>query len=211
MSGTAVQKMIYNAYKSVARQIGFDYRVFRPIVYTNSSTSPEDYVGTFKCTVSQDVNYAKAVGYNLQLWETYINGNNIQQGDILWRVDDDRYLMVVSMQENLPILSIETPNTATIIRSTYDDFGDGFEAGSTEVAVDLRCNIQPRSPGTDAGLADQMDPGIGESWWTVYLWMPKGSIENGDIIIDELGNRMEVRFSFYTHMGYKLACQELKS
>lgn len=197
MSGQSIQKKLYSAYGKVAKKLGKRYEIYR-IDSLRQPISEENWLATAYGAFSSDNGFSsplKSAGESLLAW---INGQltktlTLQVGDFIYDHDTNECFVVDNYHLNKPITAIELINRVTIYRSTYMDSGDGYQPENTPIVTDYPCVIRG-SGGSGGGffIPSSTIMSAGVPSWQVTLWAPNGSIQGGDVFVDELGNKTQV-------------------
>lgn len=197
MSGQSIQKKLYSAYGKVAKKLGKRYEIYR-VDCLCQPISEENWLATAYGAFSSDTGFTsplKSAGESLLAW---INGQftksiTVQVGDFIYDHETNECFVVDNQHLNKPLTAIELTNTVTIYRSTYQDSGDGYQPENTPVVSDYPCVING-SGGSGGGffIPSSTIMSAGVPSWQVTLWAPSGSIQGGDVFVDEHGNRTQV-------------------
>ncbi len=82
----------------------------------------------------------------------------------------------------------------------------------TIVTTGLPCSIQARREGVNSPTA--LPGGATQPLWYVFIpagAAPLGTIQNLDIVIDDLGNRHQVIQDYWDSLGYRLSVIRLQA
>lgn len=106
------------------------------------------------------------------------------------------------------IIRITRPNTSNAIGAQpYQGLNTTNE---TVIATNIPANIQEtkesRQPSTDL-------PGdvIRQTLWNIFFKLPNGTVNERDIITDDLNLRYQVTGAYWNSMGYNCLCEKLQA
>lgn len=197
MSGQSIQKKLYSAYGKVAKKLGSKFDVYRINTFTQP-INEDNWVAAVYSAFSSDVGFStpmKEKGESLYAWANgqYTKNLSVQVGDFIYDHQTGECFVINNQHLNKPLTAIQLTNTVTIYRSTYQDSGDGYQPENTPVVTDYPCVING-SGGSGGGffIPSSTIMSAGVPSWQVTLWAPSGSIQGGDVFVDEHGNRTQV-------------------
>jgi hypothetical protein len=198
----SIQSKIWGGYASAAKRLGADFQFYRP-----GATFPGAPLFTRPVSLNaEDMKYGKPNKYAKPTWYALADGTGLQAGDYL--VGPQGTFFVAALQPLLPILVVECNRTATLSRvqaQTYVGAGGyGGMTGNNETAYasGVPCSILQGTKGekNDAGLpGDTRLP-----WWQILMPAQAGTVEYGDLIVDDLGRRYVVSSPELTDLGYRI-------
>lgn len=215
MMPTAIQKKLWKGYGKVAKKLGKDYDVYRTTDFSASAIQNNNWITTSKASFALNDSFSNAHQFGVPIFQVYIDGNldaifDLKAGDILRHDNDNETYYIAALQDHLPIKAILAPNRIDVQRASYGDTGNGFGPSDSEVLKGIPCNIQ--SAGTGTGMSYVAAPSTvseGIQKYNIFCHATQGTINPRDIVVDENGNRSEVKVAFFTDMGYKLVTEAL--
>ena len=210
----SIQRKLDKAYKKIGKKLGYEYSVYRPndmpdVSYKTDPLDPAYWIDQKYSSFTKDDSYASAQSYGLPIWTTYIDGNDIKVGDIIYDVERDKTYTVISRDPIKPILSIETNSRLTIYDTTWDTTG-GYNATDEVVATNLPANRIPGSgTGDSSFIPASTDTTIGLEVFTYRFWMPQNTVRSGMVVVDEDDNRSNIIQAVYEiDRGYVIRATE---
>jgi hypothetical protein len=88
-----------------------------------------------------------------------------------------------------------------------------LESDETVLFTDIPASIQKKS-GSRKSVAGLPSDAIQTSVWDIYVflpWLPKDSIRNNDIVIDDAGSRYQVFANDWDSLGYNMTAERLEN
>lgn len=214
MEPTSIQKKLWKAYGKVGKKLPTGtFKVYRPIEYGTDPIQQLYLRGEAQVALTIDDSFEQVQIGGVEVMETYIDPRvndviTVDVGDILYDQLEERTYVIIDREPHLPIKSIRTPNRVTISRAGYADSVDGYGLVPINVATNLPVSIVAGGAASGSGVAPVADAGPGDRSWAMKFWMPNNSIQQGDVVLDEQGNRSEVYSVHWTHQGYSVTTVE---
>lgn len=212
-----LQSKLNKAYGIVASTLGREFSVYRSSTI-DTPIQTENFIDNQLATFSKDKKYSSSAKSGLSIWETWIDGNfnnlfDIQNGDILHNdLNNETYIMV-AIEPHLTHRSIKADSRITITRAGSTGYGNndstGFAPGNvstdTTIGSNVPCQIlETSSYGSSAYIPVASNSELDIPIYTIHLHDGSKEIQTRDLIIDENGNKSEVKQIEYSDIGVKL-------
>ncbi len=220
------------AYAAAAAALGTPYAVYRSTVSNPLSTTPVEITPVIVTSgKASGFSYTKSSSYDDTLATLQADFSNIQIGDYL--TGPGGTFFVADMPALRPVVAVQCNRTVTLARQNAQIAPSGGSSGGmqsqpgssgTYWGASRAAQTTVTPPGEDAvisgipcsciGTAGRAtgtgeDPGgpPGPSRWRFYLprsAFPKGSVQDGDILVDEEGRRHMVSAAYWSTIGYRV-------
>lgn len=105
-------------------------------------------------------------------------------------------------------ISITRPGTIAGVGA--QGYSGAAAANETSIAANIPASIQLERQGP-AALAGVPADTIGRGLWRIYFKLPRGTVQERDIITDDLGNRFQVTNPYWDSLGYNVTAETLKN
>lgn len=210
MDGTRLQSLVYYGYYQAALRIGLPFQQYRP---TNAAAPLGTAFATLVASFNaKDMKYGKPSAYGSPLWYCLADGRVMQVGDYL--IGAPGTFFIASMQPILPIQAVECNRVVTVYRPQQQTavgaapYGGNTADNQTAIATGFPASILINAK-ADKGVVSL--PGDARSaWWNMLLPIIPGgvTIEDADVVIDDLENRYVISAAELTDMGWRITMAE---
>lgn len=203
MTCPSIQSQIWNGYGEAAAVLGSPYLFYRP--------AGGQFVGDELFTRpvalnAEDMKFSRPNKYGKSTWYALLDGNGVAVGDYF--IGQLGTFFIAAMQPLLPILAVECNRTVTLSRVAPETgvgaVGYSGMTAENEIpfASAVPCSILQGTKGekNEVGLpGDTRLP-----WWSILMPASVGSVNYGDLIIDDLERRYIVSSAELTDLGYRI-------
>ncbi len=203
VSQSFIQAKIWRGYNIAAQKLGATYQFYRP--------SGGSFPGTATISLpvslnAEDMKYGKPNKYAKATWYALVDGTTLDVGDYF--IGPQGTFFVAALQPLLPIFVVECNRTVTLSRVQMPAgiaapaYGGMTAANEIAYANGVPCSILQGTKGekSDANLpADTRMP-----WFNVLMPASVGSVQYGDLMVDDRGYRYVVSSAELTDLGYRL-------
>ena len=228
-SAAQIQALYQRGLAKGAQYVGAPFVIKRPQQpLGDASLAP--VVGNTVAQFSQNYNFNRAAKYDDVLWNALIDPRLVQVGDIL--IGNGLTYFVASMDPLLPVSCVRCTGTVDIFTQNSQlanngetgaqpsqHNGDGHYwgadrdlvtdptlSGETQLAVKVPC-LMIANAGRATGDGQLPDDAPGPARWRFWLpasVVPKGSIVNRQVFVDDQGNRYYSSAAQWVSMGYRV-------
>lgn len=211
MKAAQIQAKIYSGYGKAAARLGYDTQVFRasgplePVVDANLiATLPASFN-------AEDMHYRKPNGYGHPLWFCMADGRQLQVGDVLKNSEDGTFF-IAAMQSLLPILTVQTNTTVSILRlpenTAVGAIGYGGATAATEQALISGWPASLLIGGRGEKNQVDLPADTRAGHYALLLPNPGVTLRTSDIVVDHLGRRFALQSCELTDLGWRMTARQ---
>lgn len=218
MDAATIQAKIYAGYGKAAVRVGYVYTHYRPSNARNALAA-WNKVGTLNAAFdnANEANfpYDKPNDYKGILWSGLFDATNVLPGDYL--VYGSKTFYMAGKQDLLPPLCVECSRTFSVLRDNTSvqvgavGYGGMSPANETLIASGFPGAMQITRQG--ATSLDHLPSDIErKGGWYIYLpVIPGVTIQERDVISDDLNRRHLVMAVYLSDLGYLIKAEYLET
>lgn len=198
MDGTRLQSLIYRGYGKEAKRTGTSYAVYRGTTMT--PIDPANLQFSLPCSFIADEKMSVSIKYQTPTWILRADGSQLEVNDIL--VGDFGTFYVASKQPNLPMEAVRCNSTVSIGRVDYAVMNGVLQPEITNYAVGLPMFKQFRREDIRRDPTTGEEIGNAVTHWRAFIPLTNGTLQQGDIMVDEDSIKYTVDAPDFTSAGY---------
>ena len=192
MSGTALQKVLNNAFKVAGKVLGFPFALYRPVSYT-VPLQDANIIGTVSLGASPDEGFSKNPHEILDKYQLYLSAALVEPGDILHSDELSKTYIVIDKTELRAAVGVLAQDKFDILRPVLSagDRKTSFELIGSSIPCALITSGNTGSDGALQGVTSTMS--ASSSDLEVWTWVTPGLIALNDVL-EISSNRYLVSF-----------------
>lgn len=212
MDGTLLNARVQRSYAIAANHVGTQFNVYRSASGIDYPIQPTNKIATLPVSFSIKTSYTQAPQYTTNMWTILIDQTIAKAGDVL-NNGTDTYV-IISEVPLLPPLALNTSNLVTITRpGGISGVGNVGYATPQETAVATNVpafiSAKKETGRQPVGLPGSVSKRV---YWEISIYAPIGTINDRDIIKDDLGCRYQVVANDWNSpLGYLLLTERLEA
>ena len=211
MNGAQLNSLIQKGYKQSAVHTGTPYDVYRSAA-PGDPLNASNKLTTVNAAFGVNPQFTAPPTASTIYWYIVTDDGIVNVGDYL--IQGANRWVVVSELALLPMQALFVPNTISIERPTGPSGFGATSYSNTDATSPVAANVPAYiTVKKEVGSPPAKLPGDASrrTYWRIVCYLPENTIQDRDVLVDELGNRYQVTANNRGLLGYDILCERLEA